>query len=347
MRVTFLVPSPRRPVGGVLALYEFANALRRRGHAVHLAHGPGFPDPIGAVSDVAWFRFAAGITHSRHDDLDAAELPDADAIEITGAAFFTDGPLLAALESGSRPALGRPFLFVQAYRHLRPAIEARAFSGPWPKLCIAHWMIDALVADGVPGADLSFVPYGLDHEVFRITAPIEERPRRVSMLYNAHPNKGAPTGLAALTLVQERRPGTEVVVFGSKPPEHAIPESMVFEQSPPRARLVEEIYNASRVFVSPSGREGFGFCGIEAMGCGAALVSTDNGGSRDYAFDGETALVVPVGDPEAMAAAVIRLLDDDELRTRLARAGAASVRRFDWDASGERLERVLADYLGS
>ncbi|MFM8238092.1 MAG: glycosyltransferase family 4 protein [Actinomycetota bacterium] len=341
MRVTFLVPSPRRPVGGVLALYEFANALRRRGHAVHLAHGPGFPDPIGAVTDITWFRFAEGITHSRHDDLDVADLPEADVTEVTGAVFFTDGALLAALESAARPALGRPFLLVQAYRHLPPATESRAFSGPWPKICIAHWMIDALAADGVPAADLAYVPYGLDHDVFRVTAAIDTRPLRVAMLYNAHPNKGAPTGLAALARVQARRPGTEVVIFGSKPPEHEIPESMTFVQSPPRTRLVEEIYNGSRVFVSPSGREGFGFCGIEAMGCGAALVSTDNGGSRDYAIDGETALVVPPGDVDAMADAVLRLLDDDRLRVRLAVAGRDFVRRFDWNASGERLERLL------
>ena len=342
MRVTFLVPSARRPVGGVLALYEFANALGRRGHRVHIAHGPGFPDPVGTPADITWFEFAPGITHSVHTDLDDADLPVSDRIEVTGAAFFTDGRLLAALEAGARPDLGRPFLFVQAYRHLPPTVEARAFGGPWPKVCVARWMIDALAADGVPPGQLAFIPYGLDHDVFRLTHPIEERPARVAMLYNAHPNKGAPTGIAALAAVRARRPDLEIVLFGTKEPEHVIPPEMTFVRSPDRAVLVEQIYNGSRVFLSPSGREGFGFCGIEAMACGCALVSTDNGGSRDYAVDGETALVVPPGDAGAMAAAVERLLDDDATRCRLATAGLAAATRFDWDRSGAALEEFLS-----
>ena len=55
---------------------------------------------------------------------------------------------------------------------------------------------------------------------------------------------------------------------------------------------------------------------IEAMACGAALVTTDNGGSRDYAFDGTTALVADVGDAARLTEHVVTLLRDDALRVR-------------------------------
>ena len=62
---------------------------------------------------------------------------------------------------------------------------------------------------------------------------------------------------------------------------------------------------------------------MEAMACGAALVTYDNGGCRDYARDGETALVAPRRDVEALAAALTRLAADAGAEGALAAAGAA------------------------
>jgi glycosyltransferase involved in cell wall biosynthesis len=81
------------------------------------------------------------------------------------------------------------------------------------------------------------------------------------------------------------------------------------------------------------------------MACGAALVTTANGGSRDYAVDGETALVRPVGDACGLAAALVELVSDGGLRSRLAAAGERHVRRFDWDEGARTLEGHLASYL--
>ena len=81
---------------------------------------------------------------------------------------------------------------------------------------------------------------------------------------------------------------------------------------------------------------------MEAMACGAALVTYDNGGCRDYARHGETALVAPRRDVDALARALERLVDDAPLRERLARAGQAFIHReFDWDRATTRLEAIL------
>jgi phosphatidylinositol alpha-1,6-mannosyltransferase len=72
-------------------------------------------------------------------------------------------------------------------------------------------------------------------------------------------------------------------------------------------------------------------------------VTYDNGGSRDYARDGETALVAPRRDVPALAQALGRLLADHGLRARIAAAGLAFVQTtFDWDRAVSRLETVLA-----
>jgi len=83
---------------------------------------------------------------------------------------------------------------------------------------------------------------------------------------------------------------------------------------------------------------------MEAMACGGALVTFDNGGCRDYAVEGETALVAPRRDVGALARALERMVIDAPLRERLARQGQAFVTsRFDWDRATARLEEIIRD----
>src|SRR5206468_6433357 len=97
-------------------------------------------------------------------------------------------------------------------------------------------------------------------------------------------------------------------------------------------------YESSQVFAVGSWFEGFCQPGLEALACGTPLVTTDNGGCREYAVDGETALVVPPRDAPQMAAAIRRLLDDKALAARLI-ANGLDVGGRDFDS--ERRTRDL------
>jgi glycosyltransferase involved in cell wall biosynthesis/GT2 family glycosyltransferase len=101
-------------------------------------------------------------------------------------------------------------------------------------------------------------------------------------------------------------------------------------------------YAAARVFAVGSWFEGFCQPGLESLACGTPLVTTDNGGCREYAIDGETALVVPPRDARAMADAIRRLLDDEAMAARFVANGLELVARdFNWDRRTEELESVL------
>jgi L-malate glycosyltransferase len=115
-----------------------------------------------------------------------------------------------------------------------------------------------------------------------------------------------------------------------------------FHANPPQEEL-RRLYSGSDVYLCPSWDEGLGMPSMEAMACGAALVTYDNGGSRDYARDGETALVAPRRDVSALASALERILADGTLRHRIAAAGSAFVRaEFDWERAVTRMENLLA-----
>jgi glycosyltransferase involved in cell wall biosynthesis len=84
---------------------------------------------------------------------------------------------------------------------------------------------------------------------------------------------------------------------------------------------------------------------MEAMACGAALITTDTGGSRDYALDGETAFVSPPRQPEQLADNLTRVLNDEVLRNRLAENGCQKIREFSWEANTLRLEKLFKESL--
>lgn len=91
----------------------------------------------------------------------------------------------------------------------------------------------------------------------------------------------------------------------------------------------------SDVFVLSSHSEGQGMVLLEAMAAGTPIVATDcPSGPRELLQDGEAGLLVPVGDAEAMANAIDRLLSDDVLRNELIKAGRARVEQFDIDVIG-------------
>lgn len=329
MILSFVWPSTYHRTGGVVALFEFANAMVRRGHNVHFIHGPFRPGRIATLAEIDWFPFEANIEHHIVDTLDDPGLPAADVV------FWHDGP----------ERLGHRAVFIQGYHMLPLEIEVAAFHTRGPKVCVATWLVDVGRELGVPPEQLWHVPLGLDHRQFSSRTPSADRPHDVAVLYNVHPTKGWHVAIAALRHLRERIPDVRVTVFSAIEPKHALDEWLDVKVGLDHAGLAAEVYDAARVYMVASNYEGFGFTAIEAMACGAALVTTDNGGSRDYALHDETAVVVPPGDATALAAAVADLLRDPLRRDRLARAGERFVRRFDWDTAGATLEQHLDRYL--
>jgi len=104
----------------------------------------------------------------------------------------------------------------------------------------------------------------------------------------------------------------------------------------------------AHVFLLPSETESFGLAALEALACGVPVVASRAGGLPEVIRDGEDGFLLPVGDVDAMAAAVARIVDDAALHRRLSEAArAGAVARFARAPMVTRYERYYEKILSS
>lgn len=114
--------------------------------------------------------------------------------------------------------------------------------------------------------------------------------------------------------------------------------------------MVAKLMNLAEVFVMTSQHadaqfEGFGIAVIEAALCGTPAVVAGNSGLVEAVDDKHTGLVVPKGDPDATARAVLELLQNDGMREAMGAAAASRARTYTWRRRAEEYEKVLTAVL--
>jgi glycosyltransferase involved in cell wall biosynthesis len=90
------------------------------------------------------------------------------------------------------------------------------------------------------------------------------------------------------------------------------------------------------VFVNPSLTEGWGITTIEANACGTPVVASDVPGLRDSVNDPDTGFLVPHGNAGKLAEQIIRLLDDQPLRSKMSKSTLEWAKQFNWDISSRK-----------
>jgi glycosyltransferase involved in cell wall biosynthesis len=198
---------------------------------------------------------------------------------------------------------------------------------------------------GVDPARTTVVPVGVDHTVFRPRPDLPKVPGRIMVTSSSDvPMKGLVPLLRAVAKIRTERE-VEVVVIGRPRPGGRVERTIAELGLGPVVRCVSGVsddelaalYAQAQVAVVPSLYEGFSLPAIEAMACGVPLVATTGGAIPEVVGrSGVTALLVPPGDAEALAAAVRRVLDDPDLANRLGADGRRRVLgRFTWRATAE------------
>jgi len=196
--------------------------------------------------------------------------------------------------------------------------------------------IEAEMHVAVPDARRACIPYG-------VPAPPDPPapaggPPRLLFVGRLEPRKGIDTLLAIVPPLLASHPDLIVDVVGQDMPwpGTTTPVGRRFAASHPSASrcrfhgVVDDarlaaFYRECTLFVAPSRYESFGLIYLEAMRWAKPVIGCRAGGIPEVVRDGETGLLVPPDDPAALQAAIVRLLDDAELRARIGTNGRASV----------------------
>jgi len=215
----------------------------------------------------------------------------------------------------------------------------------------ARHSVTSRMGDG----ELLIVPNGVDVARFAGAKPAElPGGRHLLFVGRLEERKGFPVAVAAFARLAERYPDLRLLVVGDGSERDAVDDLAPAVRA--RVEMLGRVddnrlagyLRAATLYLGPAtGGESFGIVLAEAMAAGLPIVASDIAGYRDVARNGREAVLVPPGDPDALVAAVGRVLDDPALARSLGGSGALRATDFAWDTVADRLVDVYRQVLSA
>ena len=239
---------------------------------------------------------------------------------------------------------GAPAMLTRRVDSREPAWWARFKYRPYSAVAAISSAVESELVDHVgldPGRVVR-VASAVDTERYRpestARARLEEtfgippESRIVGVAAQLIPRKGHALLLDCLPDVVARHPEIRVLLFGRGPLERTLRRQIAERSFGSRVQLtgfrddLAKFLAGLDLLVHPALREGLGVSVLEAMSAGVAVVTSDAGGIPDIVEHERSGLLFAASDSRELSAALLRMLDDEALRLRLARAGRERVK---------------------
>ncbi len=214
----------------------------------------------------------------------------------------------------------------------------------------APHVTDRMVSLGIPRWSIAPVFWGVDTVNYHPPASPSVEETIVSTRNHEHVYD-LPTLLRALVSVRGEKPSVRAMVYGDgsyRGPLRRLANELGLAPNVTFMGLVEhtvlaKALRSARVYVSTSRSDGSSVSLLEAMATGLVPVVSDINGNRQWITHGENGLLFEAGNSGELAKAILRALDDEELRTRCFRSNPLVVRNSgSWGVSMEALRRAYA-----
>jgi len=213
------------------------------------------------------------------------------------------------------------------------------------QIAISHGLAHYLAqTEGFSESDFTVVHYGIEPGP---EPPPPTAPTRLCAVGRLIPIKGFDLLLRAFAAARAEVPELTLEIAGAGPLETELrasaPEGVTFLG---RVAPVREVYERNAIVVIPSRGEGFGMVALEAAERGRAAIVSDVGGLPEIVADGETGIVVPSEDVEALARALVLLSRDAELVREYGHAARRrALDQFSAGSAADGVEAVYRDLL--
>ncbi len=334
LRIGVLLPEPARGSGGHTSIVRMVNGLTEAGHevTVYVDRGPRFRDASEEELD-RYLRQHFGL-HSARVRRDHNFTPS----DVLIATSWTTA-MAVAMATNCRCRL----YFVQDFEpFFEPMSLGNLLAEATYRLGLRHITLGPWLAEHLRrqyGAIAEAIDFGVDHDIYW-PGPVDREPLVVFYGRSTTPRRGTRLGLAALREVKRLRPDIEVALYGS--PEVGATADGFQQVGILQADELADLYRRATVGLALS-YTNLSFVPLEMMACGCAVVANDCEPVRWFFRHGENALAV-ASEPQALAAAILSLLDDEVQRRALAAGGVQSVASLDWARSQRQFETLVRHF---
>lgn len=363
--------SARAIGGGERHLADLANALVARGHEVHAILQPRSP-LIAELAGVPRGNITTLPLRNALDALSARKLARyvrEHKIQIVHAHMARDYPL-ASYATGRSPGcklvLTRHVLFPLNRLHAVTLAQVARI------IAVSEAVARQLRAQGLISADrIAVIPNGIDgqrferarsqsqRQAFRRQYKIPDDCLLIGTVGEITPLKGHKEFLWAAPIILRRFPKTKFLIAGLDASRSGENQAALEKQIAELGLVshvyqvgwvddLASLYGALDIFVSASHTESFGLAIAEAMASGTPVVATATAGASEIITNEEIGLLVPIGDVEGLAAAVVALLTDGNKSDRLANSARERIQeRFSLNRMVQETERIYRDVLNN
>ncbi len=247
------------------------------------------------------------------------------------AKFGNEIPLRVSLRAAHRVVTGTPGM-AEYY--------IREFGVPRERIVVLPNEIDISRFQDMPGRGAARAALQIDGRTM------------ILFLHRLSPRKGAELLPAIVARVAATRPDVLFLIAGDGPSRPTVERALADAGLLGHARLmgwvpnrqVAGLYAAADLFIMPSLEEGFPRVLLEAMAAGTPFVAADVGGVREICAPEQRRWLVPTGEADRFADAVVDCLGQDDRRRALAAAGREHVRRYDMTVVAEMFRlRILGE----
>lgn len=226
---------------------------------------------------------------------------------------------------------------------VKKRMNRRAFESARRLVTWSDWAKQSLVDDyGMPADKITVIPPGIDTQ--RWNFPERPRRREVNLLFVGGDflRKGGQTLVDAFMRLPAAVPAHLHIVSPSKDAPEGLRNVTVHRDLKPNSAPLLQLFADADLFVFPSMGDCLPLAIMEALSAGLPVIATDVGAVPEAVVDGHTGLIVPQNDPDALAAAIVRLVDDPGARLDMGkRARAAALDRFDSHKNYGRLISLI------
>ncbi len=317
--------------GGSKIILEYANRLAQRGHLITLVAYDEKPN---------WFRLDKKINFIKVNESEKIEnhIPDSDLIIATSWKCIYSG-----LKANKAPVV----FFEQGGSHIfnveslskekRKTVEDRIKKVPFI-YTVSEYTRNQIMK--VYHRDSEVMYNAVDENIFFTDNNKKEDRDNISITLIGSEEfkfKNVDVILEAVRILGEKYSNIQLNWISQTKPKKNIEKAII---NPPQIEI-GNILRKTDIYICNSEYESFGLPTLEAMTCGAAVITSDTGGMRDFVIDGKNALIIKKNDVNDIVNKVEILIENPIYRSRIIKEGINTSKRFNWKNSIDAMEKYF------